>query len=387
MLKVSTIHTIGEVKSVNTFLDDNNNCQIEQPSKILTKLVNEKFSGKITIVNSQDESVKWRIFMGNGKVHFATSMMGKKERLQYLLGHYFNHNNYEIPNNIQDDYQFLCNLWHTDKVGVQQVRQIITKITQECLIQCLALPQTNIELESTVGLNPLLVSMPVKDLIVPVRNQIRYWVQMRSEISSPFQRPLVENLDELKSQTWINEKYYNFAEKLKVLVNDHWCLYEIANHFRQHILEVAVLLHPLINAGVVKMLPYKLPQQDNRPIVACIDDSKSIQKIVKMTLEMNGYKVVNILEPATAMSNFVTEKPNLILMDINMPNIDGYKLSYMFRQSTLLQDIPIIMLTGRDGIVDRVRAKMVGAVNYISKPFVPQELLNIVNSYIGVPKQ
>ena len=367
--------------------EDNVSTLVEQPSKMLTNLVNEKFTGKVTIANPQDDSVEWRIFMGNGKIHFATSTMGKKERLTYLLGHYFPDNTHELPAEVKDEYQFLCNLWQKDKITVQEIRQIITKISQEALIQCLASPQSStIELEKIVGLNPLLVSIPVKELVVPVRNQIRYWVQMKSEISSPFQRPLVENLEEIKNQAWVNNKYYSFAAKLQELVNDHLCLYEIANHFRQHILEVPVLLHPLINTGAVKMLPYQLPQTNNRPIIACIDDSKSIQKIVKMTLEMNGYKVVNILEPATALSNFVTEKPHLILMDINMPDIDGYKLSYMFRQSTLLQDIPIVMLTGRDGIVDRVRAKMVGAVHYISKPFVPQELLNIVTSYISVGK-
>ena len=67
--------------------EDNVSTLVEQPSKMLTNLVNEKFTGKVTIANPQDDSVEWRIFMGNGKIHFATSTMGKKERLTYLLGH------------------------------------------------------------------------------------------------------------------------------------------------------------------------------------------------------------------------------------------------------------------------------------------------------------
>lgn len=62
-----------------------------------------------------------------------------------------------------------------------------------------------------------------------------------------------------------------------------------------------------------------------------------------------------------------------------MPEIDGYKLAYMLRKSVLLADIPIMMLTGRDGVLDRVKARMVGAVGYICKPFEPQKLIQSIH--------
>ena len=69
-----------------------------------------------------------------------------------------------------------------------------------------------------------------------------------------------------------------------------------------------------------------------------------------------------------------------------MPDIDGYQLCSLCRKSSALRDIPIVMLTGRDGILDRVKAKMVGAVSYISTPFLPQELVKIVNTYLPTKK-
>lgn len=357
---------------------------VQQPSQLLARLVKSGFSGKVTLTSNQDQSIQWQIFMGNGKIDFATSTRGKRERISYLLNHYFPSKKWQIPDGVNDEYQFFCHNWQTGKLSTQEVRKILAIITQEALIQCLSLPKANTRLENLVKLDPLLISLSVEKLIIPVQNHLRLWVQMQPKINSPFQRPVVENLDAIKNQTWINNSYYAFIKKLATLEDESLCIYEIAQQFKQNSLKIANLLQPLVNFNAVKMLPYQPYREDNRPIIACIDDSKSVQKTVKMTLEMSGFKVINISEPAIAMTMFVTEKPHLILMDVNMPSIDGYKLSSMLRQSTLLRDIPIVMLTGRDGIIDRARAKMVGAVNFISKPFMPQELVNIVTSCLNM---
>jgi twitching motility two-component system response regulator PilG len=65
-------------------------------------------------------------------------------------------------------------------------------------------------------------------------------------------------------------------------------------------------------------------------------------------------------------------------MDINMPDIDGYELCRMLRQSRQLKDVPIVMLTGRDGLIDRLRAQLVGANSYLTKPFAPEQLTQAV---------
>ena len=67
-------------------------------------------------------------------------------------------------------------------------------------------------------------------------------------------------------------------------------------------------------------------------------------------------------------------------MDINMPQINGYELCKMLQKSRKLREIPIVMLTGRDGIVDRLRAKMLGIEYYLTKPCQPQELIKVVKN-------
>jgi twitching motility two-component system response regulator PilG len=88
--------------------------------------------------------------------------------------------------------------------------------------------------------------------------------------------------------------------------------------------------------------------------------------------------------PVTALSQFFIHKPDLILCDITMPELDGYEVCAMLRQSSYFRQTPIVMLTGLDGFIDRVRAQMVGATDYLAKPFGEEELVTIVEKYVGL---
>ena len=142
------------------------------------------------------------------------------------------------------------------------------------------------------------------------------------------------------------------------------------------------------NKSEIKSAEPSLPIENNSSeassVIACIDDSKTVQKQVTMILQASGYKVINITDASTALRNLSRQQPLLILMDINMPEINGYDLCSMLRRSQKFKEVPIIMLTGRDGIIDRMRAKFVGANNYLTKPFEPEKLLNVVKENVSV---
>ena len=125
---------------------------------------------------------------------------------------------------------------------------------------------------------------------------------------------------------------------------------------------------------------YSLKRARERPIIACIDDSKVVQIKVKGILEKVGYKILNIREPVLSLVALSEEKPAVILMDINMPEYNGYQLCKLIHRSRKLKDVPIVMLTARTGAVDKIRSKMVGAVSYLTKPFEAEELINLVTS-------
>ncbi|MDJ0717715.1 MAG: response regulator, partial [Prochloraceae cyanobacterium] len=98
---------------------------------------------------------------------------------------------------------------------------------------------------------------------------------------------------------------------------------------------------------------------------------------MKFILETAGYQVLSIMNPGSSLTTMIRQKPQLILMDINMPQISGYKLCKMLSRSQKLKDIPVVMLTGREGRIDKLRAKIVGAVQYLTKPFAPHQLIEV----------
>jgi twitching motility two-component system response regulator PilG len=74
--------------------------------------------------------------------------------------------------------------------------------------------------------------------------------------------------------------------------------------------------------------------------------------------------------------------PDLILLDIGMPNVDGYQLCSLIRKSSSLKDIPIVMVTGNKGLINRARANMAGATDYLTKPFIQADLLKMVMRHL-----
>lgn len=354
------------------------------PAKVLQNVVTKKISGRLTIQEPNTDSVCWRVYVGEGKVHFATSAIGQPERLSYMLKRYCPDLANFDPVNIQSDYQYLCQYWQSGQLSLQQIRKLLFALSQDALVQLLAMPQAVFKFENTVGLDPLLLSVPLQQLLIaPVPNFINRWVKLRPEITSPLQRPFVINNAQFAQLLQPVVKENSQLELLKLALNQNFCLYQVASQLKIEVLELATVLQPLVKAKAVGTHPYNVPEADERPIVACIDDSKTVQRQVKLTLEAGGYRVLGLLEPARALTELVRHKPALVLMDISMPDIDGYELCNLLRQSTLLRNIPIVMLTGRDGLFDRVRARMVGAKDYITKPFEPQHLLTTVGNKIS----
>ena len=100
--------------------------------------------------------------------------------------------------------------------------------------------------------------------------------------------------------------------------------------------------------------------------------------------EPMGFEVLTITEPLQSVSILLQRKPDLIFLDLIMPNTNGYELCTFLRKTTTFQEIPIVILTGRDGVIDRVRAKMAGSSDFLSKPPDPTKVLQILRKFLKV---
>ncbi len=118
-------------------------------------------------------------------------------------------------------------------------------------------------------------------------------------------------------------------------------------------------------------------QQKVHTIVS-VDDSPTILREISRLLENENFSVVTIIDPLKAVMSIIRNQPDLILLDLNMAGIDGYELCRLIRNNSKFKDTPIVFVTGKKGIIDKVKAKFVGASGYLTKPFTRSELLKIV---------
>lgn len=356
----------------------------QDPYQVLQNLIINQETGKLIVQNPLDEFVNWHIYLGNGKIHFANSSVGARERLGYLLGHYVKEQRIKLPEPLTDDYQYLCQLWNNKIFSFQQTRSILSQCTQEALVQVLSLPKTFCEFDPKGRLEHLFLNLDLDQIIVPIKHKIRYWWELRSEINSPFQRPLVEDWDKFNSHLaqQKTEGYHQLKHFNQCLENLS-CLYTIAGRTQMSTLQLGLMLRPLIKAGEIKMLSYQDIQIDNRPLIACVDNRPAIQRVVKFTLENSGFRTISIEDPFNALAVLMSQKPSLVLINVDLPDVNGYQLCSLCRKSTSLKDIPIIMLMENDSIINRVKTKLAGASGYIQKPFLPNEMVQLIRDCLA----
>ena len=122
-------------------------------------------------------------------------------------------------------------------------------------------------------------------------------------------------------------------------------------------------------------------EQTVRGTILVVDDSPTVCKLVSITLEKHGYRVITAGNGLEALARINDGLPDLILLDITMPRIDGYQLCKIIKGNLDTKYIPVVMLTGKDGFIDKVRGRMAGSTDYITKPFDADTLLRAVEKH------
>jgi twitching motility two-component system response regulator PilG len=119
----------------------------------------------------------------------------------------------------------------------------------------------------------------------------------------------------------------------------------------------------------------------SRKTVMIVDDSPTIRKILGLTLERAGYKVVAEPDGESAIERLVHVVPDVILLDIAMPKIDGYEVCKRIKQDPRTKAVPVVMLSGKGALFDKVKGHMAGAAEYLTKPFETPAVLAVVANY------
>ena len=120
-----------------------------------------------------------------------------------------------------------------------------------------------------------------------------------------------------------------------------------------------------------------------KPVILSLDDSPIAQALVKRTLGQD-YETISCNCAVDALNVLNSrEDISMLLLDLTLPDVDGLEFCRMLRKIEKFKGLPVVMLTARDGVVDRVRSRLVGTNHYLAKPVKPAELLAIVAQYVG----
>ena len=408
---------------------------------LLNQLASSNAGGCLQVSCDQYSSVSFFLYFWEGKLCYATNSLDPFERLERQLRRLSNQIpqltnkvikevRHKVPNDIDlysenpSDYQGL--LWLASKQSFLQdafLNTLLRRLIREVFELLFSLPQPIIYrfIEQPQPL-VLLNYFDVNSFIDQCQKRLQAWQVFSTYIKSSYGRlylvaemtQTISNLTENQNNTLCQLlKGLNFRQISAIIDKDE--------------LIVARLLYPeIINGNVIVRDPKrpfdKLPNfptqnefdsvnvfaeepenwlpfneisnqnasgKDTMQVVdkqwkiACIDDSHSIQNEVSEILENNIFLVSKITQPMNALAELLDFMPDIILLDIDMPYINGYELCSLLRTQNEFKSTPIVMMTGERGLVNLTKSKLVGATDYVSKPLDQTNMFNVIFKYLN----
>lgn len=282
-----------------------------------------------------------------------------------------------------------------DLLDIQQ-QQSLGKLTYTC-------DEKPVTFLHELGLRASLVAIDAGEILKNASSLWSAWQEQGHASRSPNLAPTIAQKDKLRQS--VSEGAY---QNLVRLIDGDRTLRDLAAQMGQEIGRLTTSLAPYIEEGYIELvevpdfqngIPLALAPAPNpggaqssppptaagsrKPLVGCIDDSPQICKVMQLILTKAGYDFISVQDPLTAVATFIGKTPDFIFLDLNMPIVNGYEVCAQIRRVAKLKDIPVVILTGNDGIVDRVRSKVVGASGFISKPIDQNKIISIVRKILA----
>lgn len=182
---------------------------------------------------------------------------------------------------------------------------------------------------------------------------------------------------------------------LKGLLDGKHTIREISTHTRKSPIKIGQSFLSHIQANRLTIInpldftnpidkAYPMGLNGAAPLIACVDDSPFVCERLEQIFRGVGYQFISGLDPMKALPILIAKKPQLIFLDLVMPNSSGYELCSRLRKIAAFRDTPIVILTGNDGVIDRVRAKVVGATDFLGKPIQSELVLSVAQKYLQI---
>ena len=394
------------------------------PGGLLSRIANSNSSGCLEL----DEGlVSWKIYLQHGNLKYVYCSAQLLDQLKYYL-HYLGWQqalvalkssfHLELQSQIRDQAseqhlysQVISWLLAEKHLDSYQGLKLIEYMTQDALQSCLWLNRGTYSWNNREPI-PLWIRQNFGDALYPNLSEclntelkrVKKWQTCSTKLLSVHQRPYLASGWQHKILPTSGSLNYEALGKLAQVMRGSTSIRELSLLLKKDELQVAQILSPYIDHQIIclrnaqsplDLLP-SIPRTHNNVLqssngaisnakkktIVCIDDSPIILNALQRFIDQEKFKVTVVGDPVKAVPIIFRLKPDLILLDISMPKINGYKLCSLLRVSEHGKQTPIVMVTGNTGFIDKARAKIVGATDYLTKPFTKQGLMQIIEKYL-----
>ncbi|MCC0177958.1 response regulator [Waterburya agarophytonicola K14] len=375
---------------------------------------------KICIFTTNGDS--WSFYFKKGNLIWASSSIHRFRRLYRLTNQICPQVNcQEVKLREQEiselwEYLLISVLYKRKQIDIIQVKEVIQAIIKEVLFDCFIAEREIDKVKvffKTKGnkmgaiLNSSLFQQPITKInyiktVERIESFVSDWNQTILAHSSPNLAPVIKHIDKLKKT--VDGDIY---QQLFVFINGKKTLRDLAIETKKDLITVANLLIPQIKSKAIAL--QRVPDQQlsnlyfapsstendikynngtreyiqelDLPLIICVDDDPHICQQIAQVLNPIGYRILPVNDGAKTLMVLLKKKPNLILIDAEMPDINGYELCAQIKKMPDLKNIPLIIIGEQDSIVDKLRGKISGAVDIISKPLNSAILATIAQKY------
>jgi len=365
-------------------------------SNTLMALSQKQATGKLLLENEEQQ---WQIYLFKGHLVYATGGWHQTRRWYRAIKQ--NCQNLRVNASLVSgkelwEYQMLQQAIADAQITIEQAKGIITSSAYEVFFSLFSQPSLKREWapkkqQTREIISDLLLSgSEMEKVLSSARDLWEEWKAMGLSSVFPEQAPILKHSKNLQkrvsnqSMLVLNKKFngQNTLWDLVLKKQDAWTT-------------LPRILSKFLKQGWIEMkgvpdLPSPLEQLSlvysamNRPqrIIACIDPSQVGASYLEKILAPVGYRVVKILDPFEGISILAKSKPDLIFMDLAIPDVNGFSLCRFLRQTTRFREVPIAILTKQDDWITRLKAKIAGASDFARKPATSKEILALADKYL-----
>ncbi len=371
--------------------------------ELFESLKESRFSGQLVISDTQNRTWVFYLYLGRivyasgGKhpvrrwrrhvVAYCPERLAHVEEIQLALA-----NIAQEESRISWEYQLLSVWIDQNKISRDRATKAITATVIEILFDVTQAMDVTCESIKDNLLTTRLILIDAEQVIKEANKLYSAWQDAKIADRSPDMAPIILQPEALQKRTSA-QVYQNLTH----LLDGQQSLRDLSVRMKRDVVTVTRSLLPYIQLGLVQLgeigdiaPPVSAPvaqqlfktKTPRRLTIACIDDSPSICQTMESIITEAGYQFVQEMDGLRAIAVLLSRKPDLIFLDLVMPNTNGYEICSQLRKLSFFKNTPIVIITGNDGIVDRVRAKMVGSTDFLAKPAQPEQVLETINKYV-----